>query len=51
MYVEKYDWNGNPVKKYKLNDFCVYTVLDEKTNRLVLSTYYYDDPLVVYQLD
>lgn len=30
MYVEKYDWNGNPVKKYKLNDFCVYTVLDEK---------------------
>ena len=25
MYVEKYDWNGNPVKKYKLNDFlCIY---------------------------
>lgn len=51
MYVEKYDWNGNPVKKYKLNDFSVYTALDEKTNKLVLSTYYYDDPLVVYQLD
>lgn len=51
MYIEKYDWNGNPVKKYKLNDFCVYTVLDEKTNRLVLATYYHDDPLVVYQLD
>ena len=51
MYIEIYDWNGNPVKKYKLNDFSVYTVLDEKTNRLVLSTYYNDDPLVVYQFD
>ena len=30
MYVEKYDWNGNPVKKYKLNDFCVYTFWTKK---------------------
>ena len=51
MYVEKYDWNGNPIKKYKLNDFSVYTAIDKKTNKLVLVTYYNDDPLIVYQLD
>lgn len=50
MYIEKYDWNGNPVKKYKLSDFSVYTTIDEKTDRLVLTAYYYDDPFVIYQL-
>lgn len=51
MYVEKYDWNGNPIKKYKLNDFSVFTTIDEKTDQLVLVAYYHDDPFVVYQLD
>lgn len=51
MYMEKYDWNGNPIKKYKLNDFSVYTVIDDETDRLMLSAYYYDDPFVAYQLD
>lgn len=31
MYLEKYDWNGNPVKRYKLHDFCVYNVIDPKS--------------------
>ncbi|RHJ78240.1 BF3164 family lipoprotein [Parabacteroides sp. AM08-6] len=51
MYLEKYDWNGNPIKRYKLNDFCVCCVIDEKTNQIALPTFYHDDPFVVYQLD
>lgn len=51
MYLEKYDWNGNPVKRYKLHDFCVYNVIDPKTGTLVMTTYYHDDPFVVYHLD
>ena len=50
MYIEIYDWNGNPIKKYKLNDFSVFTAINEKTDQLVLIAYYYDDPFVVYQL-
>lgn len=50
MHIEKYDWNGNPVQKYKLNDFSVYSTIDGQTNQLVLATYYHDDPFVVYQL-
>lgn len=49
MYLEKYDWNGTPIKKYKLQDFCVYNVIDEKTNKLLMTTYYHEDPFVVYQ--
>lgn len=51
MYLEKYDWNGTPIKKYKLQDFCVYNVIDEKTNKLLMTTYYHDDPFVIYQLE
>lgn len=51
MHIEQYDWNGNPIKKYKLNDFAVFSTIDEKTNQLVLIAYYHDDPFVVYQLD
>lgn len=51
MFLEKYDWNGNPVKRYKLHDFCVYNVMDPKTGTLVMATYYHDDPFVVYHLD
>ena len=51
MYLEKYDWNGNPVKRYKLHDFCVYNVIDPKPGTLVMTTYYHDDPFVVYHLD
>ena len=51
IYVEKYDWNGNPVKRYKLHDFCVYNVIDPKASTLIMTTYYHDDPFVVYHLD
>jgi hypothetical protein len=50
MYIEKYDWNGNPISIYKLNEFSVYPAIDEKTLQLVLCCYYYDDPFVVFQL-
>lgn len=51
MHIEQYDWNGNPVRKYKLNDFSVSATINNETKQLVLSAYYYDDPFVVYQLD
>ena len=51
MFLEKYDWNGNPVKRYKLHDFCVYNVIDPKTGTLIMTTYYHDDPFVIYHLD
>lgn len=50
MYVEQYDWNGNPIKKYRLDAFAVFTTIDAKTNKLILTVYDYDDPFVVYQL-
>lgn len=51
MYIEQYDWNGNPVKKYRINDFSISATINNDTKQLVLSAYYYDDPFVVYQLD
>ncbi len=37
IYVEKYDWNGNPVKKYRLDDWGYFCV-DEKNETLYLSS-------------
>ena len=37
IYVEKYDWNGNPVSKYRLDDWGYFCV-DEKNETLYLSS-------------
>ncbi len=37
IYVEKFDWNGNPVRRYKLNDWGYFCV-DEKNNTLYLAS-------------
>ena len=50
MYVEQYDWNGNPVRRYKLADFSINAVVSEDASRLILTAFYYDDPFIVYNL-
>jgi hypothetical protein len=37
IYVEKFDWNGNPVRRYKLNDWGYFCV-DEKNQTLYLAS-------------
>jgi hypothetical protein len=37
IYVEKFDWNGNPVKKYKLDDWGYFCV-DEQNQILYLAS-------------
>jgi hypothetical protein len=37
IFVEKYDWNGNPVKRYKLDDWGYFCV-DEERNTLYLAS-------------
>jgi hypothetical protein len=49
IFVEKYDWNGNPIAKYKL-DQCGYFTVDEKNNQLYLVSTNHDDPFFKYQL-
>ncbi len=50
MWVEQYDWNGNPVRRYKLKDFSINSVVSSNAERLILTAYYYDDPFIVYDL-
>jgi hypothetical protein len=49
IYVEKYDWNGQPIAKYKLDQWGYFTV-DEKNNILYLVSTNDDDPFFKYQL-
>lgn len=37
IFVEKYDWNGNPIKRYKLDDWGYFCV-DEKNGTIYLSS-------------
>jgi hypothetical protein len=37
IFVEKYDWTGNPIKRYKLDDWGYFCV-DEKRNTLYLAS-------------
>lgn len=50
MYVEQYDWNGNPIQKYKLDHFSISMMVDRKLNRLLLTAYYDDNPFYYYHL-
>ncbi len=50
MWVEQYDWNGRPIRRFRLNDFSINAVIDQDASRLILTAYYYDDPFMVYSL-
>lgn len=49
IYVEQYDWNGNPIACYKLDRWGYFTV-DEKSKKLYLMSTTDDDPFFVYNL-
>ena len=49
IYVEKYDWNGQPIAKYKLDQWGYFSV-DEKSNLLYLVSTNDDDPFFKYHL-
>ena len=49
IFVEKYDWNGQPITKYKLDQWGYFTV-DESNNTLYLISTNDDDPFYKYQL-
>ena len=49
IHVEQFDWNGNPVAKYKLDHWGYFTV-DENNKRLYLLSTNDDDPVFIYQL-
>lgn len=49
IFIEQFDWNGNPIRKFRLDywgRFCV----DEKNNKLYMLSITEDDPFVVYDL-
>ena len=51
IYMEQYDWNGNPVRKYKLDHWGYFTVDEPNKKIYLLSTSTHeDDPLFVFQL-
>jgi hypothetical protein len=47
MYVEQYDWNGNPVHKYRLDKWGYFTV-DEKNNKIYMLSTNDDDPFFLF---
>ncbi len=49
IYVEQYDWNGTPIRKFKLDQWG-YFFVDEKTDKLFLLCHYEDDPFFEFQL-
>jgi len=49
MYLEQWDWNGNPLKRYKLDQFGFITI-DEKNGKIYLVTNNHEHPFFVYDL-
>ena len=49
IYIEQYDWNGNPVAKYKLDRWGYFTV-DEKNKAIYLASTNDDDPFFVFKM-
>ncbi len=49
IYVEQYDWNGDPIQNFKLDQWGYFTV-DEKNHKLYLASTSYDDPFFEYTL-
>lgn len=50
MWVEQYDWNGHPIRRFKLKDFSINAVVSDDASRLILTAFYHDDPFIVYDL-
>ncbi|MDR2121411.1 MAG: TolB-like 6-bladed beta-propeller domain-containing protein [Tannerella sp.] len=50
IFVEQYDWNGNPVRKYKLDKWGYFTV-DEKNKRIYLLSTNDDDPFFAFDME
>ncbi len=49
IYVEQFDWNGNPIKKYKLDKWGYFCV-DEPRHKIYLASTYHAEPFFVYNL-
>jgi hypothetical protein len=49
IFIEQFDWNGNPIRKFKL-DHWGYFCVDEKNNKLYMLSSTEDDPFIVYDL-
>jgi len=51
ILIEKYDWNGNPIAKYRLDQWGWHFAVDEKNNLLYLVSTNHDDPFFRFRLD
>ncbi len=49
IYVEQYDWNGNPIHKYKLDNWGYFTV-DEQRKKIILASVNDAEPFFEYDL-
>jgi hypothetical protein len=49
IFVEKYDWNGNPIKKFKLDDWG-YFCIDDKNETLYLASTASANAMLKYKL-
>jgi hypothetical protein len=49
IYLEKFDWNGNPIAKYKL-DHWGYFCINKKENTIYLASHIDEQPFVSYKL-
>jgi len=49
IYVEKYDWNGNPISKYKL-DHWGYFCVDEKNSTIYVASNLEEHPFYSYKI-
>lgn len=49
IYIEKFDWNGNPVSKYKLDKWG-YFMVDEQNNKLYIISALDEFPFIEYNL-
>jgi hypothetical protein len=49
IYVEQFDWNGNPISKYKLDNWGYFCV-NEKGNTIYLASTTDEPPFISYKL-
>ena len=50
IFVEQYDWNGNPIKRYKLDDWGYFCV-DENNSKIYLVSTVKPYSLIMYNLN
>jgi len=49
IYVEQFDWNGTPIRKYKLDNWGYFCV-DEPRHKIYLASTYHAEPFFVYDI-